>query len=97
MKSHFVSDLAVPAVFGLLFHGAWSIIIIIQFSKLGLPNDCADKAAVESAALLLLACFVATAVLQGWLLYESLQGRVLGLRYLVSLHPVCSRQHMDAG
>jgi hypothetical protein len=69
------TDLPVPATLGLLFHGGWSLYMITLFAKLGLPDDCpANAVAASTSAALLLASFLATTLLQAWLLAESLQG-----------------------
>ena len=63
------------ATLGLLFHGGWSLYMITLFAKFGLPDDCpADAVAASASAALLLASFLATTLLQAWLLVESLQG-----------------------
>jgi hypothetical protein len=69
------ADLFLPAVFGVLFHGAWSIVLIWLYATAGLPDDCPELVrASKTGAALLLASFLLTTLLQLWLMVETMQG-----------------------
>ncbi|KIY95568.1 hypothetical protein MNEG_12393, partial [Monoraphidium neglectum] len=70
-------DLPLPAAAGLLFHGGWCVLILVQFLVEGPPVSCAQRAWAESSTYLLLASFFLTACMQAWLLAESLKGSIM--------------------
>eukprot|EP00878_Enallax_costatus_P015176 GHUV01015888.1.p1 GENE.GHUV01015888.1~~GHUV01015888.1.p1 ORF type:complete len:152 (+),score=23.60 GHUV01015888.1:483-938(+) len=70
-------DLALPGLIGVLFHGAWSVLIIVDVSILGLPDDCPQRQLATGSVLWLLASFVLTTCLQIWVTLISLRGALL--------------------
>ncbi|KAI8466704.1 MAG: hypothetical protein J3K34DRAFT_54745 [Monoraphidium minutum] len=70
-------DLPIPAAAGLLFHGSWCVIILVQFLVEGPPVECSQRAWAESTTYLLFGSFLLTACMQAWLLAESLKGSIM--------------------
>lgn len=70
------ADLALPGVIGVLFHGTWSLMIILDVAIIGLPDDCPQRQLATSSMLWLLASFVLTTCLQVWITVISLRGEL---------------------
>ena len=84
--------MVVPAIAGVAFHGAWSVLLVSQYAATGLPNDCpVYRAWTEGASIALLSSFFLTTALQIWLLCESMRGgcRLCAVLGVLSCHGNC--------
>lgn len=85
-----LADLALPGIFGVLFHGTWSLLIILDVAIIGLPNDCSQWQLATASILWLLTSFVLTTCLQVWVTAISLRGKCLLQKFRTSC--VCSTE-----
>lgn len=78
-------DLALPALVGVAFHGAWTALITAEVAAIGLPDDCERSQLASSSVLWLLISFALTTLLQCVVAGISMRGGLVEMQVLVKV------------
>ncbi len=67
-------DIPLVMFFPALFHGAWSIFLLVSWSILDAPKDCHGGTVYITIVAGLFFAFLFTFIIQTWLIFEGLKG-----------------------
>ena len=93
-------DIPLVIFFPALFHGAWSIFLVVSWSVLDAPKDCHGSAVYTVIIAGLFFTFLFTFLVQSWLFVEGLKGVATSGSYAVPswlLNPgISDKSYMQA-